>query len=128
MRKTRTYLPILLLLPMLLSSCDGGHSDKGLSDVSVEDVFQSEAEISGTYRHVSGREVSGYRSVTFTQNGTGILSPSGDMVSIVVEGDQVIIGSGYGGAKGTISGDRLEFPNTPGVVVGQAFAGTWVKQ
>jgi hypothetical protein len=50
------------------------------------------------------------------------------MVSIVVEGDQIIIGSGYGGAKGTISGDRLEFPNAPGVVVGTAFAGTWMKQ
>lgn len=127
MRKIWTYLATLLLLPVLLSSCDGGLSDNGLSDVSVEEVFQSEAEISGTYTHTSGPNVRNYQSVTFTQNGTGILSPSGDMVSVVVDGDQVIIGSGYGGAKGTISGDRLDFPNAPGVVVGNAFAGTWMK-
>tara|TARA_R110002124_G_scaffold231235_5_gene396520 strand:- start:11978 stop:12328 length:351 start_codon:yes stop_codon:yes gene_type:complete len=116
------------MLPMLLSSCDGGLSGNGLSDVSVEEVFQSEAEISGTYTHISGPNVRNYQSVTFTQNGSGILSPSGDMVSVVVDGDQIIIGSGYGGAKGAISGDRLEFPNTPGVVVGEAFAGTWVQE
>lgn len=124
----RVYPVTLLLLPMLLSSCDGGFSDNGLSDVSVEEVFQGEAELSGTYSHIRGPNVRNYQSVTFTQNGSGILSPSGDMVSVVVDGDQVIIGSGYGGAKGTISGDRLEFPNAPGVVVGTAFAGTWVKE
>lgn len=126
--KTRVYPIALLLLPMLVSSCDSGLSGNGLSDVNVEEAIQSEAEISGTYAHISGPNVRNYQSVTFTQNGSGILSPSGDMVSVVVDGDQVIIGSGYGGAKGTISGDRLEFPNAPGVVVGTAFAGTWVKQ